>query len=184
MSPVAWAPSPLQPTPAAPQAGEEPGDVEDTADTGDVGEPGGDVREEEVPRAEPQGTAEEGEESGGRRKIVLTPLEKLCLSTLNLSSEAEPEPPLKPARLRLQAAPEALPALRQGQGAWKEEEEKTDMEKGRWYKLESPDEQSFRSLQDPAVSHLLLVRNQPETALFLGRLGGERQRGGGERGGG
>nr|XP_030147782.3 F-actin-monooxygenase MICAL1 isoform X2 [Taeniopygia guttata] len=140
VSPVAWAPSPLQPTPAAPQAGEEPGDAEDTADTGEVEEqellaqPGGDVREEEVPRAEPQGTAEEGEESGGRRKIVLTPLEKLCLSTLNLTSEAEPEPPLKPplkpARLRLQAAPEALPALRQGQGAWKEEEEeKTDMEK-------------------------------------------------------
>ncbi|XP_030147784.4 F-actin-monooxygenase MICAL1 isoform X4 [Taeniopygia guttata] len=140
VSPVAWAPSPLQPTPAAPQAGEEPGDAEDTADTGEVEEqellaqPGGDVREEEFPRAEPQGTAEEGEESGGRRKIVLTPLEKLCLSTLNLTSEAEPEPPLKPplkpARLRLQAAPEALPALRQGQGAWKEEEEeKTDMEK-------------------------------------------------------
>ncbi|XP_021391683.2 F-actin-monooxygenase MICAL1 [Lonchura striata] len=136
VSPVAWAPSPLQPTPAAPQAGAEPGDAEDTADTGDMEEqellaqPGGDVREEEAPRAEPQGTAEEGEESGGRRKIVLTPLEKLCLSTLNLTSEAEPEPPPKPARLRLQAAPEALPALRQGQGAWKEEEEeKIDMEK-------------------------------------------------------
>nr|XP_021391683.1 F-actin-monooxygenase MICAL1 [Lonchura striata domestica] len=135
VSPVAWAPSPLQPTPAAPQAGAEPGDAEDTADTGDMEEqellaqPGGNVREEEAPRAEPQGTAEEGEESGGRRKIVLTPLEKLCLSTLNLTSEAEPEPPPKPARLRLQAAPEALPALRQGQGAWKEEEEKTDMEK-------------------------------------------------------
>ncbi|XP_053819964.1 F-actin-monooxygenase MICAL1 isoform X2 [Vidua chalybeata] len=135
VSPREGAPSPLQPAPAAPQAGEEPGDVEDTADTGDMEEqellaqPGGDVREEEVPRAEPQGTAEEGEESGGRRKIVLTPLEKLSLSTLNLTSEAEPEPPLKPARLRLQAAPEALPALRQGQGAWKEEEEKTDTEK-------------------------------------------------------
>ncbi|XP_064254938.1 F-actin-monooxygenase MICAL1 isoform X3 [Passer domesticus] len=139
VSPMEWAPSPLQPTPAAPQAGEEPGDVEDTADTGDTEEqellaqPGGDVREEEVPRAEPRGTAEEGEESGGRRKIVLTPLEKLSLSTLNLTSEAEPEPPLKPARLRLPAAPEALPALRQGQGAWEEEEEeeeeKIDMEK-------------------------------------------------------
>lgn len=87
---------------------------------------------------EPQGTAEEGEETGRRRKIVLTPLEKLNLSTLNLTSEAEPEPPLKPARLRLPAAPEVLPALRQGQGAWKEEEEeKIDIEKGRWYKLES-----------------------------------------------
>uniref|UniRef100_A0A8C9NR74 Molecule interacting with CasL protein 1 n=1 Tax=Serinus canaria TaxID=9135 RepID=A0A8C9NR74_SERCA len=86
-----------------------------------------------VPRAELQGAAEEGEETGGRRKIILTPLEKLSLSTLNLTSEAEPESPLKPARLRLQAAPGALPALRQGQGAWKEEEEeeKIDMEKGR-----------------------------------------------------
>ncbi|XP_039551658.1 F-actin-monooxygenase MICAL1 isoform X2 [Passer montanus] len=137
VSPMEWAPSLLQPTPAAPQAGEEPGDLEDTADTGDTEEqellaqPGGGVREEEVPRAEPRGTAEEGEESGGRRKIVLTPLEKLSLSTLNLTSEAEPEPPLKPARLRLPAAPEALPALRQGQGAWEEEEEeeKIDMEK-------------------------------------------------------
>ncbi|XP_041282983.1 F-actin-monooxygenase MICAL1 [Onychostruthus taczanowskii] len=138
VSPMEWAPSPPEPTPAAPQAGEEPGDVEDTADTGDMEEqellaqPGGDVREEEVPRVEPQGTAEEGEESGGRRKIVLTPLEKLSLSTLNLTSEAEPEPPVKPARLRLPAAPEALPALRRGQGAWEEEEEeeeKIDMEK-------------------------------------------------------
>uniref|UniRef100_A0A8D2P7Q9 Molecule interacting with CasL protein 1 n=1 Tax=Zosterops lateralis melanops TaxID=1220523 RepID=A0A8D2P7Q9_ZOSLA len=64
-----------------------------------LAQPGGDVREEEVPRVEPQGTAEEGEETGRRRKIVLTPLEKLNLSTLNLTSEAEPEPPLKPARL-------------------------------------------------------------------------------------
>ncbi|XP_038018527.1 F-actin-monooxygenase MICAL1 isoform X2 [Motacilla alba alba] len=134
VSPMEWAPGPLEPIPAAPQAGEGPGDTEDTADTGDMEEqellaqPGEDVREEEVRRAEPQGAAEEGEESGGRRKIVLTPLEKLSLSTLNLTSEAEPSPPLKPARLRLQAAPEALPALWQGQGAWKEEEEKIDME--------------------------------------------------------
>uniref|UniRef100_A0A8C3NSC4 Molecule interacting with CasL protein 1 n=1 Tax=Cyanoderma ruficeps TaxID=181631 RepID=A0A8C3NSC4_9PASS len=132
-----------------------------------LAQPGGDVREEEVPRVEPQGTAEEGEESGGRRKIVLTPLEKLNLSTLNLTSEAEPEPPLKPARLWLQAAPEALPALRQGQGAWKEEEEeKIDIEEGRWYKLESPYEQSSQSLQDPVVSHILLMRNQPETEKY------------------
>lgn len=144
MSSMECTPSPVQPTPAAPQAGEEPGEVEDTADAGDTEEqkllaqPGGDVREEDVPRVEPQGTAEEGEETGRRRKIVLTPLEKLNLSTLNLTSEAEPEPPLKPARLRLPAAPEVLPALRQGQGAWKEEEEeKIDIEKGRWYKLES-----------------------------------------------
>ncbi|XP_058711622.1 F-actin-monooxygenase MICAL1 isoform X4 [Poecile atricapillus] len=135
VSPMEWAPSPLQPTPAAAQAGEEPGEIEDTADVGDMEEqellaqPGGDVREEEVPRVEPQETAEEGEESGGRRKIILTPLEKLSLSTLNLTGEAEPEPPLKPDCLHLQAAPEALPALWQGQGAWKEEEEKIDMEK-------------------------------------------------------
>ncbi|XP_048184445.1 F-actin-monooxygenase MICAL1 isoform X3 [Corvus hawaiiensis] len=135
VSPMERAPSPPQPTPAAPQPGEEPGEVEDTADAGDMEEqellaqPGRDVREEEVPRAEPQGTAEEGEESGGRRKIILTPLEKLSLSTLNLTSEAEPEPPLKPARLRPQAAPEALPALGQGQGAWKQKEGKIDMEK-------------------------------------------------------
>ncbi|XP_017582686.1 PREDICTED: protein-methionine sulfoxide oxidase MICAL1 isoform X2 [Corvus brachyrhynchos] len=135
VSPMERAPSPPQPTPAAPQPGEEPGEVEDTADAGDMEEqellaqPGRDVREEEVPRAEPQGTAEEGEESGGRRKIILTPLEKLSLSTLNLTSEAEPEPPPKPARLRPQAAPEALPALGPGQGAWKQKEGKIDMEK-------------------------------------------------------
>ncbi|XP_063034160.1 F-actin-monooxygenase MICAL1 [Melospiza melodia melodia] len=138
VSPMEWAPSPLQPIPSAPRAGEEPGDAEDTAGAGDTQEeqellaqPGEGAREQEVPRAEPQGAAEEGEETGGRRKIILTPLEKLSLSTLNLTSEAEPEPPLKPARLRLPAAPQALPALRQGQGAWKEEEEeKIDMEKG------------------------------------------------------
>lgn len=155
MTPMELAPSPPQLTPAAPEPGEEPGEAEDTADVGDTEEqellaqPGGDVREEEVPREAPQGTAEEGEESGGRRKIVLTPLEKLSLSTLNLTSEAEPEPPLKPPRQQLQAAPEALPALWQGQGAWKEEEEKIDTEKGRWYKLESPDEQRSQSSQDP-----------------------------------
>ncbi|KAM9369359.1 F-actin-monooxygenase MICAL1 [Phaethornis superciliosus] len=78
---------------------------------------------EEGPRAEPQGTVEEGEESRGRRKIILTPLEKLKLSTLNLTSEVEPQAPPKPARLRLPAAPEALPAPWGGQGAWEEEEE-------------------------------------------------------------
>uniref|UniRef100_A0A8B9ZB31 Molecule interacting with CasL protein 1 n=1 Tax=Buteo japonicus TaxID=224669 RepID=A0A8B9ZB31_9AVES len=109
--------------------GGEPGAAEDAEDAGDMEEqelpaqPGGDAKEEEGPRAEPQGAAEEGEESGGRRKIVLTPLEKLKLSTLNLTSEAEPEPPPKPACLRLQAAPEALPALWQGQGTWEKEEE-------------------------------------------------------------
>ncbi|NWT02613.1 MICA3 monooxygenase, partial [Mionectes macconnelli] len=129
VSPRERAPSLLQPTPAAPQQGEEPGPVEDAVDAGDVEEqeplaqPGGDVREEEGPGAESQGLAEEGEESGGRRKIILTPLEKLSLSTLNLTSEAEPDPPLKPAHLGLQAVPEALPALWQGQDSWKLEEE-------------------------------------------------------------
>ncbi|XP_071434583.1 F-actin-monooxygenase MICAL1 isoform X1 [Pithys albifrons albifrons] len=128
VSPKEGAPSPLQPTSAAPQPGEEPGAV-DYVDGGDVEEqellaqPMEDARQEEDPRAEPQGAAEEGEESGGRRKIILTPLEKLSLSTLNLTSEAEPEPPLKPPRLWLQAAPETLPALWQGHDTWKEEEE-------------------------------------------------------------
>ncbi|XP_072700810.1 F-actin-monooxygenase MICAL1 isoform X2 [Ciconia boyciana] len=129
VSPKEGAPGPLQPPPAAPQPGEEPAAAEDAADAGAVEEhelpaqPRGDAREEEGPGPEPQGAAEEGEESGGRRKIVLTPLEKLKLSTLNLTSEAEPEPPPKPARLWLQAAPEVLPALRRGQGAGEEEEE-------------------------------------------------------------
>ncbi|XP_076214381.1 F-actin-monooxygenase MICAL1 [Aptenodytes patagonicus] len=128
VSPKEGAPGPLQPPPAAPQPGEEPGAVEDAADASDMEEQElpaqsrADVREEEGPGPEPQGVAEEGEESGGRRKIILTPLEKLKLSTLNLTSEAEPEPPPKPARLWLQAAPKVLPALWQGQDAWEEEE--------------------------------------------------------------
>ncbi|CAM9836926.1 unnamed protein product [Bubo scandiacus] len=128
VSPKEGAPGPLHPAAAAPQPGGEPVAAEDAADAGDteeqelLAEPGEDAREEEGPRAEPQGSAEEGEESGGRRKIVLTPLEKLKLSTLNLTGEGEPEPPPKPARRRLQAAPEALPAQWQGQNAWEEEE--------------------------------------------------------------
>lgn len=125
---------------------EERGDVEahgdmekhgDTDEHGDMEEqelpaqPGDDAKEEEGAGQEPQGAAVEGEESGGRRKIVLTPLEKLKLSTLTLTSEAEPEPPPKPARLRLRAAPEALPALWQEYSAWEEEEEPA-MEEGRW----------------------------------------------------
>ncbi|XP_009463986.1 PREDICTED: protein-methionine sulfoxide oxidase MICAL1 [Nipponia nippon] len=128
VSPREGVSSPLQPPPAAPWPGGEPGAAEDAADAGDMEEqelpaqPRGDAREEEGPGPEPQGMAEEGEESRGRRRIVLTPLEKLNLSTLNFTSEAEPEPPPKPARLRLQAAPKALPALWQGQGAWEEEQ--------------------------------------------------------------
>ncbi|XP_065505369.1 F-actin-monooxygenase MICAL1 isoform X2 [Caloenas nicobarica] len=133
VSPKEGAPNPPQPPLAVPQPGAEPGaaeDEEDAEDTVDVEEqelpaqPGGDAREEEGPRAEPRGAAEEGEEGRGRRKIILTPLEKLKLSTLNLlTTEAEPEPPPKPARLRLQAAPEALPALWRGEGVWEEDEE-------------------------------------------------------------
>ncbi|KAM6399031.1 F-actin-monooxygenase MICAL1 [Rhynochetos jubatus] len=128
-SPEEREPGPPQPLPAAPQPGGEPGVAEDAADAGDPEEqelpaqPQGDAREEEGPGAEPQGGAEEGEEGGGRRKIVLTPLEKFKLSTLNLTGEAELEPPPKPARLRLQAAPEVLPAQWQGEDTWEEEEE-------------------------------------------------------------
>uniref|UniRef100_A0A8D0FAT2 Molecule interacting with CasL protein 1 n=1 Tax=Strix occidentalis caurina TaxID=311401 RepID=A0A8D0FAT2_STROC len=129
VSPKEGAPGPLHPPAAAPQPGGEPVAAEHAADAGDTEEqellaqPGEDAREEEGPGAEPQGSAEEGEESGGRRKIILTPLEKLKLSTLNLTGEGEPEPPPKPARRRLQAAPEALPAQWQGQNAWEEKEE-------------------------------------------------------------
>ncbi|XP_068015969.1 F-actin-monooxygenase MICAL1 isoform X1 [Melanerpes formicivorus] len=107
---------------------EEQEDADDMKEQELLAQPRRDRREEAGPRLEPQGVAEETEESGGRRKIVLTPLEKFKLSTLNLTSEAEPEPPLKPARLRLQAPPEALPALWGGQDPWGEEEEDIAME--------------------------------------------------------
>lgn len=129
--------SPQSP-PATPEPGEEPGAEEDAASTGEVEEqelpPSGpdDVPEEdEGPGAEPRREVEEAEEGGGRRKIVLSPLEKLSLSTLSLTGDAEAEAPPKPARLRLQAAPEAMPALWPGLGAWEEEEEEdheVDME--------------------------------------------------------
>ncbi|XP_025967646.2 F-actin-monooxygenase MICAL1 [Dromaius novaehollandiae] len=83
------------------------------------------AREQQGPGAEPCGAPEEGEESGGRRKIVLTPLEKLKLSTLSLTADGEPEPPQKPPRLRLRAAPTLLAAPGQGQ---EEEEEKEEEE--------------------------------------------------------
>lgn len=132
--------SPQSP-PATPELGEEPGAEEDAADTGEVEEqevapsgPDDVLEEDEGPGAEPQREAEEAEEGGGRRKIVLSPLEKLSLSTLSLTGDAEAEAPPKPARLRLQAAPEALPALRPGLAAWEEEEEdhEVDMEEGGW----------------------------------------------------
>lgn len=133
--------SPQSP-PATPEPGEEPGAEEDAASTGEVEEqelpPSGpdDVPEEdEGPGAEPRREVEEAEEGGGRRKIILSPLEKLSLSTLSLTGDAEAEAPPKPARLRLQAAPEAMPALWPGLGAWEEEEEEdheVDMEEGGW----------------------------------------------------
>lgn len=141
MSPKEGAPNPPQPPLAAPQPRTEPGaagdeDAEDTVDVEEqelLAQPGGDAREQEGPGAEPRGAAEEGEEGRGRRKIILTPLEKLKLSTLNLlTTEAEPEPPPKPARLRLQAAPEALPALWREQGIWEEDEETAMEKEGRW----------------------------------------------------
>ncbi|NXX38381.1 MICA3 monooxygenase, partial [Tricholaema leucomelas] len=106
---------------------DDAGNMEETKDADDMEEqellaqPSRDAREEEGPRMEPHRLTEETE-SGGRRKIVLSPLEKFKLSTLNLASEAEPEPPLKPARLRLQAPPEADPALWGDQGTWEEED--------------------------------------------------------------
>ncbi|XP_040472545.1 F-actin-monooxygenase MICAL1 isoform X2 [Falco naumanni] len=130
VSPKEGAPCPLQPPPAAPQLEEEPGAAEDGDDSEEqelLAQHEGDVRDEEGPEAEPQGAVEEGEEGRGRRKIVLTPLEKLKLSTLTLTGEAEPEPPPKPARRWLQA-PKALPSLWQGQGAWEEEEEEEEEE--------------------------------------------------------
>lgn len=131
------APGLLWPPPAAPQPGGEPGaaeDVENDDDTEErelLAEPQEGAREEKGPGALPQGVAEEGEENRGRKKITLTPLEKIKLSTLNLTGEAEPEPPPKPARLWLQAAPKALPALWQRQDAWEEDEDMA-MEEGTW----------------------------------------------------
>ncbi|XP_069732050.1 F-actin-monooxygenase MICAL1 isoform X1 [Phaenicophaeus curvirostris] len=122
VSPKERPPSPLQPPPAAPEPEEEPGAAE-MEEQELPAQPRGYARVEEGPGAQPQAVAEEGEESGGRKKILLTPLEKLKLSTLNLTSEAESEPPPKPARLRLQAAPEVLPA----QDVWEEEEEEEEM---------------------------------------------------------
>lgn len=115
---------------------DDAGNLEETKDADDMeaqkllAQPSRDAREEEGPRMELHRLTEETE-SGARRKIVLSPLEKFKLSTLNLASEAEPEPPLKPARLRLQAPPEADPALWGEQGTW-EEEEDIAMEGGRW----------------------------------------------------
>ena len=179
MSPEERAPSPPQPPPAAPQPGGERGAAEDAADAGDAGgteepelpaQPGEDVKEEEGPGGEPRGVAEEGEESGGRRKIVLTPLEKLKLSTLNLTSEAEPEPPPKPARLRLQAAPAALPGLWRGDDAWEEEEEEEEavMEEGRWLQAGVSGQ---AGLWVPLVPcHAPCLAREARMAVFLGQL--------------
>ncbi|XP_061869549.1 F-actin-monooxygenase MICAL1 isoform X2 [Colius striatus] len=152
--PTEGAASALQPPAAAPHTGREPGAAEDAADAGDTEEQellaqsGGDAREEQDPAAEPQGAAEEGEESRGRKKIVLTPTEKLKLSTLNLTSEAELEPPPKPARLRLQAAPAALPALWHAPDSWEEEEEEEEEEMGVEEALEDSDSKEEEDEED------------------------------------
>ncbi|XP_025908889.1 F-actin-monooxygenase MICAL1 [Nothoprocta perdicaria] len=92
--------------------------------------------EEQGPGAEPHGEDEEGNESGGRRKIMLTPLEKLKLSTLSLTGDAEPQPPPKPARLMLMA-----PGRRSGH--WEdEEEEEEDLEESSSEEEEEEEESS------------------------------------------
>uniref|UniRef100_A0A663MDL6 Molecule interacting with CasL protein 1 n=1 Tax=Athene cunicularia TaxID=194338 RepID=A0A663MDL6_ATHCN len=175
--------SPLHPPAAAPQPGGEPVAAEDDADAGDteeqelLAEPEEDMSEEEDVRAEPQALAEEGEESGGRRKIVLTPLEKLKLSTLNLTAEGEPEPPPKPARRWLQAAPEVLPAQWQGQNAWEEEEEEVAVEEGGDSEKEEEEEEEGTDLGMMAELHLDLEEEEkyPTWKRTLARRAREAQ---------
>lgn len=88
----------------------------------------------EGPSTEPHKAVEDAEESGGRRKIILSDLEKLHLSSLSLMGDTEAEPPPKPARLRLQAPLEAMLGV-QAEVAWEEkeeEEEEAAMEEGGW----------------------------------------------------
>lgn len=119
------------------------GEMKDSTGTGEIVEqellPLGmeDTMEEdeksEGPSTEPQKAVEDSEESGGRRKIILSDLEKLHLSSLSLMGDTEAEPPPKPARLRLQAPLEAMLGV-QAQVAWEEEEEEEEaaMEEGGW----------------------------------------------------
>ncbi|NXG43114.1 MICA1 monooxygenase, partial [Psilopogon haemacephalus] len=181
MFPKEGASTPLQPLTAAPQPGREPGTAENAEDAGDMKEqevteqellaqPSRDAREE-GPRTEPQGLTEETE-SRGRRKIVLTPLEKFKLSTLNLASEAEPEPPLKPARLRLQAPPEAVPALWGEQDTWEEEEEDIAMEGA----LEDSDSEEEEDTVLGSMTQSLLDLGQEGKATTLERTFTRRAR--------
>ncbi|XP_062451219.1 F-actin-monooxygenase MICAL1 isoform X2 [Rhea pennata] len=117
------------------------------------------ARDEQGPGAEP---AEEGEESRGRRKIVLTPLEKLNLSTLSLTADAELEPPPKPARLRLGPAPELLLTPGRGQGGWEEEEEETadEEEASEESNSEEEEEEEGSDLGTVAESRLILEETE------------------------
>ncbi|XP_052558341.1 F-actin-monooxygenase MICAL1 isoform X1 [Tympanuchus pallidicinctus] len=111
------------------------GEMKDSTGTGEIVErellPLGmeDTMEEdeksEGPSTEPQKAVEDSEESGGRRKIILSDLEKLHLSSLSLMGDTEAEPPPKPARLRLQAPLEAMLGV-QAQVAWEEEKEEEE----------------------------------------------------------
>ncbi|XP_042693301.1 F-actin-monooxygenase MICAL1 isoform X1 [Centrocercus urophasianus] len=111
------------------------GEMKDSTGTGEIVEqellPLGmeDTMEEdeksEGPSTEPQKAVEDSEESGGRRKIILSDLEKLHLSSLSLMGDTEAEPPPKPARLRLQAPLEAMLGV-QAQVAWEEEEKEEE----------------------------------------------------------
>lgn len=138
--------------PTSPQPPREPkiekgvgtGEVEDAAGTGEMLEwelPALGLEDalkedekNESPSTEPQKAVEDAEESGGRRKIILSDLEKFHLSSLNLIGDTEAEPPPKPARLRLQAPLEAMLGVR-AQVAWEEEEKEEEaaaMEEGGW----------------------------------------------------
>ncbi|XP_068774072.1 F-actin-monooxygenase MICAL1 isoform X2 [Struthio camelus] len=148
---------PAQPGGAEDAAGPEEQDAPAWPDPGLGAE---EAKEEQGPGAEPRGAAEEDEESGGRRKIILTPLEKLKLSTLSLTVDAEPEPPPKPARLRLGAAHVALRALQPGQGGWEEEEEEMAEEEASEESDSEEEEEEGLDLGTMAESCLIL--EEPE----------------------
>lgn len=125
------------PPPASPQPPSEPkveegvgiGEVQDATGAGEVVEqellalgPEDTLEEDEKsegPITEPPKAVKDAEERGGRRKIILSDLEKLHLSSLSLMGDTEAEPPPKPARVRLQA-PQAMVA-------WEEEEEEEEV---------------------------------------------------------
>ncbi|XP_065603562.1 F-actin-monooxygenase MICAL1 isoform X2 [Cyrtonyx montezumae] len=130
------------PPPIAPQPPREPkveegvgtGEVEDATGNGETMEqellalePKDTLEKNEGLSTEPQKMVEEAEEGSTRRKIVLSDLEKLHLSSLNLVGDTESEPPPKPPRLRLQAPLEAMLSV-QAQVAWEEEEEEEEEE--------------------------------------------------------